>query len=86
MINLHESDVAELGFELTTPKSAVRHATECDMKHCHRAYINLNWRDDFAVAPVFLYINHVADCFMFSYESDFPAGTWHLYNVASTSM
>ena len=29
MINLHESYVAELGFELATPGSEVRRATDC---------------------------------------------------------
>ena len=32
MINLHESYVAELGFELATPGSSVRHATVCSME------------------------------------------------------
>ena len=32
MINLHGSDVAELGFELVNPGSAVRHASDCTMK------------------------------------------------------
>ena len=31
MINLNESYVAKLGFELATPGSAVRHATDCTM-------------------------------------------------------
>ena len=32
MINLHERYVAELGFELATPGSAVRRDTNCDME------------------------------------------------------
>ena len=32
MMNLHESYAAELGFELATPGSAVRHATDCAMQ------------------------------------------------------
>ena len=32
MINLHESYVAELGFELMTPGSAVRCTTYCAME------------------------------------------------------
>ena len=32
MINLHESYVVELGFELATPGFSVRHATDCAME------------------------------------------------------
>ena len=31
-INLHESCVAELGLELETPESAVRHTTDCTIE------------------------------------------------------
>ena len=32
MINLHKSYIAKLGFELETPGSTVRYATNCAMK------------------------------------------------------